>query len=169
MNYKYKDTSKWRKKGFKSLGNVAVVIGSNILTMTSMDTGPLLIGFVQTVTVVFTIIGVTRAVHYFTRPEKDYVVVDDQGVLIDRGPFQSKKEIPLQQIRKLVEREEVLVVDQKAKADGLINDVEREKSLAFEQHNSKETLIDLDNITSQDVQRLKQEMKERVGTTAEVL
>ncbi|WP_347860927.1 hypothetical protein U0355_09485 [Salimicrobium sp. PL1-032A] len=169
MRYKYKDTNKWKKKGFQSFGNIAIVIFSNILTLTSMDTGPLLIGFVQTLTIVFTIMGVIRAVHYFKRSAKDYIMVDDQGVLIDRGPFRKQKEIPLEQIRKLVEREEVLIVDQKAKAYGLINDVKREKSLAFEHHNSKETLIEYENLTTQDVHRLKQEMGERIGGSAEVL
>lgn len=169
MHYKYKDTDEWKKKGFKALGSAVLVIFSNILTITTMDAGSWAFAFVQIATLIATIIGVIIAGHYFTRPDKDYVVIDDQGVLIARGPWRGRKEIPLAQISRLVEREEVLVVDQKLRSDRLINDVQKDKKLAFEQRNSKETLIETDNLSSEDLQRLKQEMRERLRNIAEVL
>lgn len=156
-------------KGLKSLGSSALFISSNILTMVSLDAGPWLIGLIQTATIIFAISAVLSAIHFFTRPEKDYIIVDDEGILIDKGPLRGKKDIPLDQIRKIVDREEVLVVDQKAEKAGVVNDVEKEKSLVIEQHNGKEALIDAGNLTDEDVHRLKQEVKGRVGNTVEIL
>lgn len=169
MNYKYKDTKEWKMKGLKSLGSAALAVFSNILTVLSLDEGPWLIGFIQTATIIITITAVLSAIHFFTRPEKDYISVDDQGILIDQGPLRGKKDVPLERISKIGDREEVLVEDQKAETTGLINDVEKEKSLVIEQHNGKEALIDAGNLTDEDVHRLKQEVKGRVGPTVEIL
>ncbi|SIS46472.1 hypothetical protein [Salimicrobium salexigens] len=147
MEYRYKNSKKWKREGLKSLWQAMAAVAANIITMASIDPSPLLLSFIQIVTGVIIISGVINTFYFFTRSGKEYITVDDQAVLIRNGPFFNKKEVLLGDMTGLVEREEELVIEYGKKR--------------------RETLVEKENLSEEDVRDFKQEIRNKAERNSE--
>ncbi|WP_102336048.1 hypothetical protein [Salimicrobium jeotgali] len=149
MEYRYKDSRKWRREGLKYLWQTVAAVAANIFTMASMDPSPLLVSFIQIVTGVIIISGVINIFYFFTRPGKEYIKVDDQAVLIRNGPLFNKKEVLLGDMTRLVEREEELVIEYGKKR--------------------REALVEKENLSEEDVRDFKREIGNKSASITKIL
>lgn len=132
----YKISNEWNKKARGHLFAALVALGTNVYLLMDMENRLRVPWFIIGVTLFLVILETTRAVNYFKRPERDYVIIEDAAIFLDRGLLFPRKKVLLNMVKDTEHQEEEFVLKQK--------------------HNQEDINIEIDALEEKDFAYLKQ-------------
>lgn len=132
----YKISEEWNKKGREHLLGAFAALGMNVFTLLGFDDMGGLPWFIIGVTLFIVILESARAVHYFKRPERDYLIFEDEMLLIDRGMVLPRKKVLLENVKDREYHEEELILKRENNEEDVAieNNALEEKDLIYVYH-----------------------------------
>ncbi|KAB8125500.1 hypothetical protein F9U64_22545 [Gracilibacillus oryzae] len=109
MHYTYGNSSKWRNKGILSIITGALVILVWIITFIDNELSYVVFLILTAIFLVFVCFRVYRAIYYFKLPEKDYVIIDDNSLIL-KEMFLPNYKIPYAEIKHVAKINKILVI-----------------------------------------------------------
>ncbi|MFC4401606.1 hypothetical protein [Gracilibacillus xinjiangensis] len=109
MNYTYGNSDKWRNKGISSLINVLIVFVAWIIIFASSQLSQVFFLIISAILLFFVCSRIYKAVYFFRLANKDYVIIDQQSLILN-GQFTPKKQVSFAQIKEAAEVNETLVI-----------------------------------------------------------
>jgi hypothetical protein len=142
VNYTYGNLTKWRNKGILSILNLCIVTIAWIIMFASNNLSKVFFLIISAILLFYGCFRIYRAVYFFQLPRKDYLIMNEQ-ILIIKGQFMPKKEVSFAQMKQVTKVNETIVI---------------------KLENGEEELIYLDWLDKEDSFQLWEQLKGKVGT-----
>ncbi|SDJ13889.1 hypothetical protein [Salimicrobium halophilum] len=129
----YRISKEWNKKARGHLFAALVALGTNVYLLMDMESRLRVPWFIIGVTLFLVILETTRAVNYFKRPERDYAIIEDTTLFLDRGLLLPRKKVPLSMVKDTEHQEEEFVIKQNHNQEDIPIEIDalEEKDFAY--------------------------------------
>ncbi|WP_347860914.1 hypothetical protein U0355_09405 [Salimicrobium sp. PL1-032A] len=129
----YRISEEWNKKARGHLLSALAALGVNVFTLMSLNGSGRMPWFIIGVTVFIVMMETMRAVHYFKRPERDYIIIEDAALFLDRGLILPRKKVPLNKVKDTEYQEEDFVIKQNHNQEDILVEIDalEEKGFAY--------------------------------------